>query len=420
MPRPTIPGIAAVVLLALATSAFAGDTFKVLHEFNGTDGVQPTGVAVDASGNLYGTAYSGGRYGYGTAYELIPDGNGSWSKRLIHNFCSTTNCANGGHPWGAMIFDSAGNLYGTTAGVGGLGLEGSIVFQLVRRSDGTWAENVLYSFCALTNCTDGKLPEGSLIFDAFGNLYGATYAGGAYGNGEVFELVAGRNNTWSQKILYSFCPNPAQVCPDGSRPFGNLAFDSSGNLYGTTYFGGQDFPGPCYTNGCGTVFELTPTQGGNWTEQVIFTFDYKDGFGPAALVSDGQGNLYGVTSQGGAGKVFGNGLFFELSPDPGGPWGEAVIHYSRGADMPVGPLAFDSTGNLYGLLYLGGRYGDGAVVKLVPNEDGTWKQAVLHSFNNTAGAAPGGFVLDASGSIYGAARAGGTDGYGLIYEITPQ
>jgi len=346
-----------------------GWTEKVLYSFknNGRDGKSPQAALVfDAHGNLYGTTYTGGLYLGGTVFELSPEENGSWTETVLHTFGSGHD---GASPCAALIFDTHGNLYGTTFGGGEN--QGGTVFELSLR-DGSWTETVLYSFQDSDdgNPDDGSSPNGGLIFDAAGNLYGTTYTGGAYGihqYGTVFELTPKHGGGWTEKVLHSFGSGT-----DGQNPSASLVFDTHGNLYGTTYAGGayQD----------GTVFKLSPRQGGGWTETVLHNFDFvgglSDGLGPYSnLILDVAGNLYGTTSEGGNSSCNsrrGCGTVFELSPRDGG-WTETVLHrfgvylgdgqYGDG-QFPFGGLILDSHGNLYGTTQHGGAYGGGAVFEI--------------------------------------------------------
>ena len=218
---------------------------------------------------------------------------------------------------------------------------GGAVFQLVPGPDGSWTENVLYGFCAMSGCADGYQPITPLVFDASGNLYGTTTQGGEYADGVVFELVHGAEGTWTEEVLYSFCA--VSGCAD-DIPFGNLIFDSAGNLYGTTLYGGNR---NCEV-GCGAVFELTPGKDGAWTEQVLHSFNYNDGAEPNGLVFDGRGDLYGTAAQGGIGGGAGNGLVFRLTPGKDGAWTETVIRYFYVRLHSPGGVVFDRAGNLYG------------------------------------------------------------------------
>ena len=278
----------------------AGGTWteKVLHSFlnDGTDGVNPVaGLIFDGAGNLYGTTYQGGTYGDGTVFELTPAAGGTWTEQVLHNF--NYDSTDGAGPHAGLIFDAAGNLYGTAAS-GGTYSYGT-AFELTPAAGGTWTEKVLWNF---GSGADGSYPQGGLIFDAAGNLYGTTTSGGAHGPGTVFELMPAGGGTWSERVVHSF-GNGA----DGSGPYAGLIFDAAGNLYGTTHQGGTyGYPG-------GTVFELTPAAGGTWTEKGLYNFGSgTDGAAPlAGLIFDAVGNLYGTTAAGGTSSV---GTVFEFTP----------------------------------------------------------------------------------------------------------
>jgi uncharacterized repeat protein (TIGR03803 family) len=329
------------------------------------------------------------------------------TENVLYSFCTASNCTNGLDPNAGLIFDAAGNLYGTTAEGGAYG-EGT-VFQLVL-AGGTWSETVLYSFCKLSKCTDGEYPTAGLIFDSAGNLYGTTSEGGAYGNGTVFQLVL-VGGTWNETVLYNFCP--ATNCPDGAGPKAGLIFDGGGNLYGTTYGGGA---AGC---SCGTVFQLKRTNG-HWREHVLHSFKGKDGYHPSAgLIFDAAGNLYSTTFGGGA---TGYGTIFQLT-SASGRWNEKVLHNftSNGKDgfLPKADLIFDSAGNLYGTTNGGGAHGYGTVFQLTQT-GGTWKERPLHSFdeNGTDGYYPyAGLILDSGGALYGTTFRGGVKGYGTVFQL---
>ena len=331
----------------LTPAAGEGWTEKVLHSFNDTDGNQPsTDLIFDAAGNLYGTTSSGGTYGAGAAFELTPTAGGGWTEKVLYSFCSQTNCTDGAGPSG-LIFDAAGNLYGTTSGGGTIPCGGygcGAVYQLTPTADGGWTEKVLYSFCSQANCTDGWFPYAGLIFDAAGNLYGTTSLGGTYGAGTAFELTPAAGGGWTEKVLYSF----GNSGTDAVVPVGRLIFDAAGNLYGTSEVGG--------TYGYGTVFELTPTAGGGWTEKVLYSFgNGTDGASPdAGLIFDTDSNLYGTTRYGGP---YGWGTVFELTPTAGGGWTETVLHsfgYGTDGALLYAGVIFDAAGNLYGTTTEGG------------------------------------------------------------------
>ena len=218
----------------------------------------------------------------------------------------------GYRPAAGLIPDESGNFYGTTSDGGAYG--GGTVFEIMPRTGGGWVEKILHSFNEASN-KDGYDPLGGVIFDASGNLYGTTYYGGAKNSGTVFELIPTAGGHWDEKILYSFSDKGT----GGYNPdYAGVALDSSGNLYGTTVSGGGGTG--CGNAGCGTVFELTPQAGGAWAETVLHSFSNNgtDGQYPwAGLIIDTAGNLYGTTEFGGTG---GSGTVFELTPAAGGIW----------------------------------------------------------------------------------------------------
>jgi uncharacterized repeat protein (TIGR03803 family) len=285
-------------------------------------------------------------------------------------------------------------------------------------------ETALYTFGS-NGTTDGSNPYSGLTFDSAGNLYGATDDGGVYGPGAVFELSPAAGGGWTEKVLHSFHGSPH----DGENPSGaGLILDASGNLYGTTAYGGQ---GTC---NCGTVYELSPAAGGGWTEKLLhsFTTTGEDGQIPlaAGLVLDAAGNLYGTTQNGGVAtcEEYNNvqtcGTVFELSPTAEGRWMEKILHRfnNNGRDgyYPTSRLVFDTAGNLYGTTGAGGMWGAGTVFELKPTSTGAWDEAVLHDFGNGQTGSPyAGVILDASGNLYGATYEGGTHQDGTIFELTP-
>ncbi len=291
-------------------------TETVLHSFgNGTDGVGPlAGLVFDRAGNLYGTTAAGGTTassscfgGCGTVFELSPGTKGQWTEMVLYDFCSQAGCADGNDPDAALIFDVAGNLYGTTfyGGTPGLHLSGT-VFELTPGENGQWVQTVLYMF---QGAPDGSNPHARLIQDKSGNLYGTTASGGSaqgggsVNNGIAFKLTPESGGQWTESLLHVFCSN--DPCTDGSQPLGDLVFDKAGNLYGTTFSAGA-FQ-------WGVVFEFMPGNDGNWIEVPLYAFQgATDGLNPhAGAILDASGNVYGLTYQGG---TYGYGLVFEVTP----------------------------------------------------------------------------------------------------------
>jgi uncharacterized repeat protein (TIGR03803 family) len=271
-------------------------------------------------------------------------------------------------------------------------------------------ERVLHSFNPNEN--DGLNPDAGLIFDGSGNLYGTTEYGGSEGAGTVFALIASTNGTWTEKVLHSFGKGQ-----DGVFPLAGVIFGANGHLYGTTYLGGSE--------GAGTVFALIPSMNGTWTEKVLHSFgEGQDGVNPdAGLIFDENGNLYGTTTLGG---TYGDGTVYELIPSTNGTWTEKVLHSFKpnGQDAlyPEAGLIFDGIGNLYGTTYGGGAYSNGAVFELTSGANQTRTLRVLHSFkfNGKDGFVPeAGLIVDLTGDFYGTTTEGGTYDNGTVFELTP-
>lgn len=393
----TLTAVLTLTLTVLLTAVpAAAQQYKVLLNFNpngGAVGSNPGSPLIfDAAGNLYGSTSLGGAYSHGAMFELVPQGAGRFSLKVLHQFGRSGD----GYSVPGVILDG-GNLYGTTY-TGGANFRTGTVFELSPRAQGVWSESILYNFDQ--NGTDGYNPGAGLVSDGSGNFYGTTIFGGTHGVGTVFELSPGVGGSWTETTLYSFGSGT-----DGQYPIG-LIRDGSGNLYGTTPNGG--------VYGVGTVFELSPAGGGSWTESFLYSFNPNtlDGWSPTSgLVFDAAGNLYGTTSSGGAAVV---GAVFELSPATGGGWTESVIHSfeSNGIDGvgPAAGLTIDAAGNLYGDTLNGGANGWGTVFAMVPKAGGGWNEKVLHSFNNNGvdgyyPATP--LALGAGGILFGTTLEGG-------------
>lgn len=285
-------------IFALAYTKTGGWKEKVLHNFSGPDGERPyAGLTLDQAGNLYGTCEQGGAYGDGTVFELTATSAGFGPLKTLHNF--NDNGHDGWGPYASMVFDSAGNLYGTTLD-GGTGQNGT-VFELSPTASGPWKEKILHNFVG----GDGQVPVSTLIFDPAGNIYGATRWGGVGLNtaGTVFELSPTTSGGWKESVLHTFGSGS-----DGQNPEAGVIMDSAGNLYGTTEVGG--------TNSNGIVYELTPAGDGSWTETILHNFnatDFEDGGYPwSGLLFNSAGNLVGNTSAGGTHGT--GGMVFEIAP----------------------------------------------------------------------------------------------------------
>jgi uncharacterized repeat protein (TIGR03803 family) len=276
-------------------------------------------------------------------------------------------------------------------------------------------ESTIYSFTQ----HESFWPEGGLVEDASGNLYGTTVGGGSYGTGTVYQLsppVKG-STTWTKKVLYNFQPWGIT----GYTPSSELAIDSKGDLYGVTWTGGE---GRCH---CGVLYELVPpaTVGGAWTHLVLhaFTNTNNDGRLPNAPVVLSSSTIYGVTQQGG---LHDSGIVYQFVPGKSG--GTYSVLYSFGANndasWPNGPVLLDSTGSLYGVTSLGGAFNAGAVFKLSPPQStGAWTESILFSFgggSQSSGITPvGNLLFDSLGNLYGVTEVGGASQLGVAYELSP-
>lgn len=439
-----------ITVFALATLSPHGmaSTWKekALFGFNDTNGAEPSGALIfGADGNLYGTASYGGDLncaqgiGCGVVFELTPTSNGGWKGTVLYRFKGGNDGSIPGE-YASLIFDAEGNLYGTTSAGGGStacdfgGFSGcGTVFELSPKGAGLWKEKILYRF----DGGNGSLPEGGLVLDQQGNLYGTTSVGGGSQNcgvgigcGVAFEVARSNNGTWSGRALHIFngAPKGCRSC-DGGVPQDTLAFDTAGNLYGTSAIGG--------INDQGTVFELSPTTTSGWKYRTIYSFQGGlNGAEPFAGVTlDQQGNLYGTTVNGGTGTVCPPdcGTVFELIPNAGN-WTETTLYSFRGgADgaVPLFPLLFDGVGNIYSSTTYGGTNsnctinigpgGCGTAFELTPSVSGIWTETVLSVFNNTD-AGPQNLIFDSQGNLYGTSvfggRAGCTVGYcGIVFEL---
>ncbi|HYA24968.1 MAG TPA: choice-of-anchor tandem repeat GloVer-containing protein [Terriglobales bacterium] len=224
--------VLAIVTLLAAVEPAMGATEKILHQFvNIRQGAYPqSGLVADAQGNLYGTSVYGGVFGFGTVFQLAPGANGMWKQTVIYSF---TGLNDGAYPNGNVVLDSAGNVYGATTNGGYLGcITGcGVVFELSSGSNGKWTQKVLHRF---GQTGDGAFPNGSLVFDSGGSLYGTTSGGGLDNTacredcGTVFRLTPS-GSVWKETLLYEFTAGS-----DGSTPEVSVVFDSHGNLYGTT------------------------------------------------------------------------------------------------------------------------------------------------------------------------------------------
>ena len=409
-------------------------TYTVLHAFTDTaDGALPvSGLAVDRSGTVYGTTDSGGIfnngdcfYGCGVAFKLT-NRTGSWVFSVIYSFQGEPD---GYSPEGVTVGPD-GTLYGLTyeGGQGGYSQCAyadtgcGTIFRLQPPAyfctavNCPWTETVLHRFTG-SEYGDGAIPlDGdSLLFDHAGNMYGTTIYGGTHNYGVVFEASPSQGG-WTENTLYSFSGGGS----DGwGTPESGVIMDSAGNLYGTTTEENQ--------YALGTLYELSPSNGG-WVPSVLQAYQCSQNVGcyPQGLIQDASGNVYLGMDDGGAN---GGGTVVEYMPSQG--WSANVLasfsEYGHGPYGPVGKLAMDAQGNLYGATASGGDHGYGTVFKLTPDGNGGWTSTVLHSFTGEVGGAIpyAGVVVDAHGNVFGTTLEGGDmracniQGCGVVYEITP-
>jgi uncharacterized repeat protein (TIGR03803 family) len=396
-------------MLTVVPVTWGAPRYKVVHAFGaGKDGAGTWGsLILDEKGNLFGMTTGGGLYGWGTAFELSPESNGKWTESILHSF--NRDGQDGYESTAGLIFDTHGNLYGTTA-YGGDSDYGT-VFELTPGSGG-WGHNVLHTF----NVNDGIYPYAGLVMNGAGTLYGITPHGGT-----VFDLMPGSDG-WTLTVIHDFTRKHG----DGGGPYAGVISDQAGNLYGTTEGGGA--------YNAGTVYELKPTTGGGWKERILYNFcptgfPCADGADPGVgvLAMDGSGNLYGTTQVGGPNCGCGgcDSVIYKLTRGAHGLWTESVLYNFKADSTGFSPgagVVLDKAGNLYGTTTIGGspQCGCGVVFKLSPSKNGKWKYTVLHTFVGSDGAQPdANLILDSKGNLYGTAVTGGTYGYGVVFEVTP-
>jgi uncharacterized repeat protein (TIGR03803 family) len=316
------------LVFKLDSSGYYSVLYNFCSQANCADGGGPyAGLVEDASGDLFGTTYGGGAAGGGTVFRIDSAGNHT----VLYSFCSQANCADGGFPLAGLIEDASGNFFGTTLG-GGTNRWGA-VFKL----DSAGNYSTLYSFCSQANCADGSQPTAGVIQDGSGNLYGTTSLGGVNNGGVVFKLDSAGTYT----VLYSFCSQTN--CTDGETPYAGLIEDSAGNLYGTTYFGGVSVSPD--NLGSGVVFKVDGTGGYSVLYNFCSQTNCVDGASPwyAGLIEDASGNLYGTTAYGG---TYSEGTVFKLSLGSGAPIGTTTSLALSPASITVGssePLVMTTT-----------------------------------------------------------------------------
>jgi uncharacterized repeat protein (TIGR03803 family) len=306
----------------------------------------------DATGNLYGVV-TGGESNDGLVLEFTPQSDGTYQTKTLYTF--PTSGKRGFSPYNTLTLDSAGNIFGTTAygGVyeGSNHYSGGTAFALTPKAGGGYTQRVIHSF---ENGSDGVQPTSRLTLGSHGILYGVAASGGKYGDGIAFALQPNGNGGYNERIIHNFGNGS-----DGQHPGSDLILDSSGNLFGTTFNGG--------ISANGVVFELSPKAGGGWTETILHRFasGSGDGQGPGDLIFDSAGNLYGNTAFGG---LYFGGVLYELVPSGGGWTESVVYNFGSGSDgyIELGSLFRDASGNIYGTNEGGGTSTSGTIWEFIP------------------------------------------------------
>ncbi len=349
----------------------------------------------------------------------INTGNG-WCEFVLYNFCSYAECIDGGGPLGNVSYlnghlRTPGNFYGTTyyGGSNNLGTVYEIFSAPIpsgcpsgSNSSGGWCEKVLYSFCSYNLgqlCSDGFHPGGNLVEDAAGNLYGVVVGQGGNGVGGVFELSPDQQGGYDEALIYA----------DDFIQIG-LAMDSEGNIYGTDIN---------FNLGQANVFKIEPSQ--RYLQTNIYTFSGTEGF-PTGVTVDKAGNLYGTTYTGGNKNL---GTVWKLTPvttgKKAGTYSKKNLHIfttEKGGEYPETGVTLDASGNIYGTA-IGGNTscpgGCGTIFELAADGD-TYQYKLLWSFDGTDGAQPSVPIVTSSGTLYGVTSSGGTNNNsGTMFELTP-
>jgi len=414
--RVILAMVAALVLLG-GVAVAKDRAYRVIHNFQGSsDGWKPLGVPAAAKNDdLYGTTNYGGTSGWGTVFKLTAPKTrgGAWKKTILYNFPGGSG---GGGPE-SLVLGADGNLYGNST---------QTIFELLRPTsrNAVWTYAALYT---LNQNSDGANILGNLVLDAGGNLYGAAGLGGdpscnnGYGCGTVFELQRPTKDggQWVLSVLYTFTGRP-----DGEEPWAGITLDQKGNFYGTTNYGGTYGYGTVYR------VSPPAQKSGPWTETVLYSFDPATNMGASAegpVTFDGSGNMYGTTAFGGDLNCqggYGCGVVFELT-EAGGTWTYANLYSFPGGNdglNPGGYIVIDPKGRLYSTTQLGGGSNAGIAFRLSPpvQKGDPWTETVLHTFKGTDDEGDnGGLIWGKWGDLYGVTYAGGVYGAGTVFELQP-
>ncbi len=387
----------AVAFLTIGHIAEA-QTLTTMATFTGGNGRAPYGTLIaDANGNLFGTSFYNGALGYGTVFE-IPYSAGTYGPmQTLVSFGNT----NGANPFSSLAIDASGNLFGTTQNGGG-SFKGT-VFEIPKSGAGYGSLQSLASF----NGTNGSQPAGNLAIDASGNLFGTASSGGSGSNGVVFELPKSGAGYGSLQTLANF------NLTNGATPYGGVTIDAAGNLFGTTSSGGS-------ASG-GTVFEVPKSGAGYGSLQTLTNLTTTIGKNPLASVAiDASGNLFGTTSTGGTNNL---GTVFEL-PNSGASYGSPVVLASLSNGIGAqgyGGVIIDANGSLFGTAYSGGAQGVGAVFEIAHNAGGyaPIQNVVSLTSSGAGGTSPwGGLHADANGNLIGTTESGGSSAFGTVYKVS--
>jgi len=393
----------ALAMFSLAVHGASASKYKKLYEFCAqaacADGSGPAAPLIqDAAGNLYGTTETGGDANQGTIFVLIKSKH--WKYKRLYSFCALESCADGAAPYGRMVIDTGGNLYGV-APQGGPN-DGGVIFELVGQKN----LKILYAPCSRANCADGQSPSAltyqgaasGAAYDGISPLYGSNFAGGTNNSGMLFKLTP-HGRKWRVTTLYRFCEPD---CVAGRNPFGDLVIDGSGNIYGTA----QANTGSLYkvdTAGIGTLLHT-----------FCSSLNCTDGWLPSGgVLADATGALIGTTIAGGD---FNAGVLFKYSSEGGYAVLREFCGICNTGNEPQGVPAMNAAGKLFGVTLFGGpNFGD------IYEWDGTTLYTIFDLCGSAAcGSVPRvGLTIDGAGNLFGTTQQGGTNNGGVVFEFVP-